>query len=324
MSRDDKASYYDLELPDGAVVEAQDVTRALLERAALPPYASKCLGTLLERVWRFGAKPGTDTAREAEKVVTEASFLCEALGGVPSFTLRDVARAAHDAGIEIKFSCDDPAARIADLEGQVERLQRDNKLIGELERERDEARRERDEARDMLEVEHEERKRAEDERDALSQTLATERQAAVATAEELERVRGERDAQAQRATDAEAAFRKERARADALHAELTTTRHDLTALRGTYDAEMDFRAEMRDELGARDDEGFPDFLRRVCAELSDLRARYRPRRQSEEPAPHGRQVLRYDGLGEWKVTWSVELAPGDIWTHHPPAPGEGE
>lgn len=247
MSRDDKASYYDLELPDGTVVEAQDVTRALLERAALPPYASKCLGTLLERVWRFSAKPGTDTAREAEKVVTEASFLCEALGGVPSFTLRDVARAAHDAGIEIKFSCDDPAARIAELERELENAKTNaetwercywaaNRSMEEMERERD----------------------------ALRQTLVTERQAAVATAEELERVRRERNDARQLATIQE-------------------------------------------------------------LDLAALRDRYRPRRQSEEPAPRREAVLIWNAKREtWYQISGVNLHGEETWTHQPPAPGEGE
>ena len=221
--------------------------------------------SLLERVWRFGAKPDTDSAREAEKVVTEATFLCEALGGVPSFTMRDVARAAHDAGIEIKFSCDDPAARIAELERELDEAQADharaqvhiNELCLEPARLRSQAaqaERERDKWKERARM-------TERERDEARETLSRH-----ASAHE---------------------------------------RH-ITALARDRDAYCELHAKAR-------------------AKLNVMTDRYRPRRQSEEPAPEGESVLVCGRRGKsWTACRGAHVADTAFWTHQPPAPGEGE
>lgn len=129
-----------------------------------------------------------------------------------------------------------------------------------------------------------------DELFTLRQTLDTERQAAVATAKELERVRKE-----------------------------------LVDLRETYDAEMDYRDWKCRELGAHAGEAFDTFLRRVCAELSDLRDRYRERKQVEEKAPEGEVVLVRGCRGKsWSACWGENVADSAFWTHQPPAPDEKE
>ena len=140
--------------------------------------------------------------------------------------------------------------------------------------------------------------RAQSDLAALRKTLETERQAAVATAEELERVRKE-----------------------------------LADERGWND----LRREMYERLGraldpfrqkrysgepARDD---ATEVEAICRELAALRDRYRPRRQSEEPAPRDEVVHVWDTRVNRWMTWPGERVPDDAtWTHQPPAPGEGE
>lgn len=60
------------------------------------------------------------------------------------------------------------------------------------------------------------------------------------------------------------------------------------------------------------------------AKLAEYEERYRPRRQSEEPAPVG-SVLKWGAWSEnWELTHWRDINDGDTWTHQPPAPGEGE
>ena len=135
--------------------------------------------------------------------------------------------------------------------------------------------------------------------------------------------------------DLRAALASEREAHEATRREMEHERERTTALRAEvtglgelYDAEMDFRAEMRRELGADDSEGFDQFLRRVHRELATLRDRYRPRRQSEEPAPEGAVLIwaphDTNGPAGWCYGTDDDVTPDDTWTHQPPAPSEEE
>lgn len=176
---------------------------------------------------------------------------------------------------ELEKKCDEAdrilaeqAARLAEMKRQAERwtetysacLEDREQLRKKWDERGNRARIERDEARaQATELERERDSLAKismsavREADALRQTLDTERQAAVATAEELERVR---------------------------------------------------------------------------LELAALRNRYRPRRQEKEPAPDGVVLIWAPkdpgGPAGWCYATHEDIQRDDIWTHQPPAPGEGE
>ena len=62
----------------------------------------------------------------------------------------------------------------------------------------------------------------------------------------------------------------------------------------------------------------------VCRELTALRDRYRPRRQEDEKAPSDVANVLYWNGSKWGWARPGRLHDDDIWTHQPPAPGEGE
>lgn len=175
------------------------------------------------------------------------------------------------------------AERVA---ARIAELERENAILKNTHKE------DRGEIKRQEEMREKTRRRGEEARSDAK----VEREARLKAERELQRVRDEVSAQK---------FRGEAAELD-----LARVRNESSAQRSRAEnAERE-----RDEWHQ-----VADDLDKTVHELTD---RYRPRRQSEEPAPAGVRVMVWsnDSKPRWQWRDGQYVLPNEIWTHQPPAP----
>ena len=298
MTTDANATYYDLALEattsDGtrvaATVETRDIVRAVLERAGLGADASHQLGKLLERAIRIGAKPGTDVPREVEKIAIEAGMLRDA--------------------VEYARSLEACPERLLPTFKNWHRVRRNAKPAGAAEPITD------DDAEDAIRVECEYGRLRRQCQECDANAEIAEMRARIA---ELERCPG---AIGYRCADGELVECDEDGNEE-VKSPCPRCRPDEFA--AGYRARLDELVQ-RATHAERERDQWRDAHTELEEQLDDLRDRYRPRRQSEEPAPAGVPVLSWShsekrrDIGVWFWRMGENVAPNGTWTHQPPAP----